>query len=293
MSLWKRLSSPKVRFVYIYGFVIHYHHVKWVLIIMIIFHNNDFLDIFQFFSWLHFYVNSILDNKSFHRFIFSRTKNCQKSRFIILWLSPGSGAQWTVRALRTRLYFRPQNGQNYPSSFFDQTVMFQVESSCSVLWRNWKCWESVEKLGLYQILGVIEKFDRGSEFKPPTSSIHREQDVQWLAVIITGLGILSNEKSANDGTRNSPIRTPKCSSSSKLAHFHVFILTKINILFQDYFHSLYQSVHSSLERTLNRNESDESQDESSTDESSSKNDSEYEKPASGETTPTDVTQVYF
>lgn len=62
---------------------------------------------------------------------------------------------------------------------------------------------------------------------------------------------------------------------------------------QDYFHSLYQSVHSSLERTLNRNESDESQDESSTDESSSKNDSEYEKPASGETTPTDVTQVYF
>ena len=66
-----------------------------------------------------------------------------------------------------------------------------------------------------------------------------------------------------------------------------------NIFFQDYFHSLYQSVHSSLERTLNRNESDESQDESSTDESSSKNDSEYEKPASGETTPTDVTQVYF
>ena len=42
-------------------------------------HNNDFFGYFSIFSWLDFYVNSILDNKSFHRFIFSRTKNCQKS----------------------------------------------------------------------------------------------------------------------------------------------------------------------------------------------------------------------
>ena len=101
--------------------------------------------------------------------------------------------------------------------------------------------------------------------------------------------ILSNQKLANDRTRNSPIKTLKCSELSASSKF----LQNINISFQDYFHSLYQSVHSSLERTLNRNESDESQDESSTDESNSKNDSEYEKPASGETTPTDVTQVYF
>jgi len=56
-----------------YMMVIHYHHVLVLLIIMI------FLGYFSIFSWLDFYVNSILDNKSFHRFSFSRTKNCQKS----------------------------------------------------------------------------------------------------------------------------------------------------------------------------------------------------------------------